>query len=541
MIVLLKPRIFLVVGALASPVQAAAEPTPGSVLQSLPAEQPTRLVPGAQIVFPELSLPTRHDPDERRFPVYAFEFHGATLISSQRLKRATERFLDLELNLYDLNQVAADITGYYRRHGYTLARAYVPAQIVTNGVVRIEIVEGRIGNVALSGNKRYDKAFLVERLPNIVTGQVVTTALLESDLLHINQLPGIDARVVLSPGDEPGLTNAEVQVTESLVEGNFDYSNSGSESTGEVRLQANLGLNSPFGWGDRLALNGITTKDNLLKYWRVAYSLPVGRGGARLKLHSSKLAYEVGGVFAALHLAGEFETRGAEITHPLTRTRVDSSEITAGYRVSTSRSMELNHTAVENKIKLYSIAYGGMRVHRDTSISNYLLRLDTNFKRNATGISQDRVLYRIDADINHVLPLSDRWDFYLRSNVVLGKGTLPDTEKFSLGGASSIRGFKPSELRGDSGALLTAELRHPYSFFGRMGQIRAGFDMGWMVYKLPGHTDSSDRLCSAGVGATVFPGKNTFVSIDIAKPLDSTSGASADKQARFWMNLGASF
>jgi hemolysin activation/secretion protein len=118
---------------------------------------------------------------------------------------------------------------------------------------------------------------------------------------------------------------------------------------------------------------------------------------------------------------------------------------------------------------------------------------------------------------------------------------LPDTEKFSLGGPGSVRAFRPSEVRGDSGYLATVELRRPFTVAGRLGAFRITADAGEVIYKAPGFTDSRDRLRSIGVGASFFPARGITASIDIARPMGATHTASDDKNHRIWVNVSASF
>ena len=79
--------------------------TPGAVQDTLP-PKPSPKAPPAQMVFPKPPPTVKHDPKGRRFSVNAFHFVGNTVYSDQTLKRLTERYIDLQLNLYDLSRAA---------------------------------------------------------------------------------------------------------------------------------------------------------------------------------------------------------------------------------------------------------------------------------------------------------------------------------------------------------------------------------------------------------------------------------------------------
>lgn len=534
--------LFLLLTQAAGALAAADDlPTPGSVLQTLPAERAPRFVSPSQLIFPVQPLPSAFDLDGQRFVVNAFDIQGATVFSRQRLKRVVGRFVDMELNLYDLHRAADDLTRYYHDRGYALARAYVPAQVVKDGVVRIDVVEGRIGAVRFSGNRRYDEGFLAPRMSSMATGTLVTTERLETDLLRLNELPGLAARVVLSPGAEPGATDADVQIAERLIDGSVTVSNFGRRETGQNRLEATINLDAPFGWGDRLTLSDIATQQQLIKYWKLGYSLPVGSEGLRLAFNGSRISYDVAGNLAALGVTGEMKTAEFDLIAPLKRTREDSRTLTLGLKDSRSSQSALGVLVSESRLRLYSVAYTANLVHADAAVTNATFKFDSNFRKNADGKDQDKVLGRFDLDVNHTAPFFGRWDMYLRGNVVYSRDTLPDTEKFALGGPTSVRGFRPSEARGDSGWLITVEMRRPFELAGSMGQARLTGDSGKVVYKMPGFKDTTDSLNSVGVGATLFPLKNVAASLDLAFPTGSSRKATDGHNGRLWMSLSASF
>jgi len=102
----------LVLLGLAAPAQAQTPPTPGSVQESLVRPRPTPPVSPAQIILPEQAGPTIHDRKGKRFQVHSFRFVGNTVFPARRLKQVVERYLDLELNLYDLNVAADSVTEF---------------------------------------------------------------------------------------------------------------------------------------------------------------------------------------------------------------------------------------------------------------------------------------------------------------------------------------------------------------------------------------------------------------------------------------------
>jgi hemolysin activation/secretion protein len=520
---------------------AEAPVTPGSVQESLGGEKMHMPVTPPQVVLPVQPSPSQHDPRARRFRVNAFAMSGNTVYRTRLLKTLLERFVDLELNLYDLNKAADTITQFYHDHGYTLARAVIPAQKVQNGVVQIRIVEGRFGRVAFTGNKRYSSDFLTARTALLKPGALVTSDRLENNLLLLNDLPGLSAKVVLEPGTEFGATDAEVQIKEKLVDGGVNLNNYGRSETGQNRVEAALNINAPFGLGDQLAISGSSTQHKLVRYWKFGYSVPLNTVGTRLAIGSSKAAYDVSGALANLGLSGEVRTDEVMLSHPLERSRESNQSVSIGVKHNHLTQNALGTQVSDQQLSVLATTYQINRIHADSSITNASFGLETNFKRNRAITQQDAVFARMELDVNHTAPFYGRWDLYLRGDVVHSRDMLPDTEKFSLGGPGSVRAFRPSEVRGDSGYLVTAELRRPFTLAGRLGAFRLTADAGEVIYKAPGFTDSRDRLRGIGIGASIYPVKGITASVDIARPTSTTHTASDSKNHRIWVNVSASF
>jgi hemolysin activation/secretion protein len=92
--------------------------------------------------------------------VKGFAFYGNTAISSDDLEEVTQPYVGQRLDLPGLEQAAEQVADYYRRKGYTLASAYVPQQDIKFGVVTIAILEGRLGDISVSGNRHYSTDFI---------------------------------------------------------------------------------------------------------------------------------------------------------------------------------------------------------------------------------------------------------------------------------------------------------------------------------------------------------------------------------------------
>ncbi len=136
--------LFAALLAAFSPLAAqAADPVPpsaGSLLQEIQPVKP----PVPSSTETELTI-EREDgaklPPGAPFKVKTLRISGNTLFDTLHALVADAEGKNLTLS--QLSELAARITGYYHSHGYPLARAIIPAQVIRGGIVNIEIIEAR--------------------------------------------------------------------------------------------------------------------------------------------------------------------------------------------------------------------------------------------------------------------------------------------------------------------------------------------------------------------------------------------------------------
>ena len=327
----------------ASGAWAQAPPTPGALIEGLQAPRPP--IQGgspAEFIFPKDGVAPAHGKDGRRFFVKGFHFVGNSVFTEARLRRVVERFVDLQLNLNDLSKAADAITRYYRDQGFPVASAFVPVQRVEDGLVVIQILEGKLGALIFNGGRRYTDQMLRSYVAELTDDPQVTIARLERSLLLMNELPGLTARATLAPGGSRGETEATIELEEKPASLTIQLNNSGRKEAGAVRLDIGGTLNNPLGIGDHITLRAMRAEHGLMDYRSLGYSLPLGSNGLRLSLSGSAVDYRVAGDFAALGIEGLVNSREVSLSYPLRRSRVSNIILTGGVKSTETRQTALN-------------------------------------------------------------------------------------------------------------------------------------------------------------------------------------------------------
>lgn len=269
----------LALGA-AFPSWAQQAPDAGRILQEqqgAPALLP-RAVPGLDLTPPASALPTPSGGPE--VTVQELLFSGNTQFDADILRSALGDVAGQSLDLAGLCKLADRVSSFYRQAGYPFARAFLPAQAVTDGKLRIEIVEGRYGKVEAIGDEALTGS-AQDFLTSLQSGEVIRSAPLERAISILGDQPGILAVTTIRPGQELGTGDLDVRVErDRRFRAEVGYDNHGNRYTGEHRVRTDVQWDSPFILGDQITASG-TYSDEALWLGKLGYSLPLGSSGLR--------------------------------------------------------------------------------------------------------------------------------------------------------------------------------------------------------------------------------------------------------------------
>lgn len=238
-------------------VPAAARPgaiRPGEERQTIPQQPSGEVFEVPAVVDRPLEIDTG-----TRIQVSSFELLGAVDrpkhdISTDDIQHLLDGKLGGQATGFTvgrLQEVADEVTRYYRERGLILAQAFVPVQNVTDGVVKIQILEGVLGRVVTEGNEMYDEKVLQQPFRKLID-QPVTNKSAEAALLGLTEYPGISLFGVFQPGQQVGTADMVVKVQEEKrFEAGIRADNHGIRETGQNRYRLIGSVNNLTGAGDK--------------------------------------------------------------------------------------------------------------------------------------------------------------------------------------------------------------------------------------------------------------------------------------------------
>lgn len=546
-------QLFLVLGLLAVGQNAAAFdiPNAGSQIQQIPPSPTLEKAPPQISIQPQAGAVTGVS-DERKIRVDALQLTGAHAYPAAELLALTGFVAGSDLSLSDLRAMAAKISDYYHNGGFILAQAYLPAQDIRNGAVTIAVLEGQYGNITLRNNSSLSDSVVHSRLDGISSGETVDIAVLESRLLLLSDLQGVNVNSTLTPGATLGASDLIVDVEPGRrVTGSVDADNAGNRYTGEYRGGATVNFNNLLGLGDVATLRAVTAGRGL-NYGRASYQVPVGK--ATVGVAYSRLGYELGKEFDSLDAHGTAEVASIYGSYPLIRSRNTNLSVQAGY--DHKRLRDRAEQFVSNrKINAFNLSVLGD--HRDNlgaggvtafSVTATTGRLDI---QSAEPRAYDAITARSAGNYNklgfslmRLQNVTRSVSLYAGINGQFASKNLDSSEKMSLGGVNGVRAYPEGEAWGDQGYVLSVEARWLLPQFSpnQLGQVQllAFVDTGTTTsHKKPWYSDSNRRtLSGAGVGVNWVDPNNFAVKVMYAHKLGNAETLSApDKSGRFWVQL----
>ena len=458
-------------------------------------------------------------------------FDGTLIFKPEQLRAVVSPFLGKPLTRGGLAQLKYELTRFYYDHGYVLVKVTTPPQNLSDGLLRIVIIAGKIGEVTLENEALRDS--VARRLAaRIRSGEIFNETRVESALQDINDIPNVRANINLRPGTEVGTTDVRMQIRKADEDiQQFTVDNYGSELTGRNVAQVNLSKGNMFGLGEILGLNGRKSNEDLWSL-QLTSSVPVPVFNLRLEADYLYSENDIGDVLSPLDSSGKSQRAQVALSSALINQRQRKAVVRGGIEWGKYQSYLGGKPETSDTIsRLFAEASYTLRTSRFISfVSARVSRGIDAFDASSKG---DPLATRIDGDprawifrplVYANLRLSQKNFLQVLAQGQFASRILPSSDLFTIGGYGSVRGFEPAQSVGEHGISINIDFNHQFDVKPRWF-VQAGpfIDIGLVDNKRDG-TTFDDSLYSGGIGAEVLykhSGKMTSkLRIDWAHLLD---------------------
>jgi hemolysin activation/secretion protein len=475
------------------------------------------------------------------FDLLDFQIDGNTRLSQIELERAVYRFLGPQRGTADVEGARAALEQAYHAAGYLTVFVDVPPQRIEQGRVRLQVTEGRIERLKVSGSQYHSPQAMRDEVPALREGAVPDFNAMQRQLAQLNRGADLQATPVLRPGHASGTVEAELKVQDQLpLHGSVALNNRYSEGTPHTRLEAALRYDNLWQRGHSASLSWATAPGHLdqTAVWHASYSLPWQDGTLSFYgLHSSSAVSAVGDV----SVLGAGTVIGTRWYSPALDVNGWYHSVSAGLdRKDFNQSVRLGESGYDTPIVYLplQLQWQTLRFAPDGSRSsaslaaNFALRgvgsRDAPFEDNRYNAHASYFYLRGEAQTTQALGASR---LVLRGSGQLASQPLISNEQFAAGGADSVRGYTESARAGDQGLCVSAEwqsapLAWP-AWLGGSGAAGEG-ELRWLAFydwatlrvldPLPEQTPDF-VLASVGLGLRAKAGSRLTASLDVAQPL----------------------
>lgn len=538
-------------------VLAQTAPGAGTILQQIQRETPAP----APTTRPGLTIEGESRgrlPPGAPFEVKALQITGNTLFDTPTLHALVAEAEGKNLTLVQLEELAARITNFYQRHGYPLARAIIPAQVIRNGVVVIEVLEARYDKISLDNRSRVRTPLLEDTLSPLQSGQLIGQADMDRTLLLLSDIPGVVVNANLRPGARVGTSDLSVLAEAGpTVAGNVTLDNYGSRYTGRGRIGGLVYVNNPLHHGDVLSLSGMTSEGRGMNYGRLSYETLLNGGGTRVGAAYAALSYRLGDTLAPLQGHGDAEISTLWARHPLLRRGNYSLYGQLQYDQTRLRD-RLDSSAIRTDRTVDNTTLSLSGDTRDTLLSGGINNWSVSWTTGHVGF-EDAVAKAADAASSRTQGPYTRWNahfarlqdlgqtkaLYLTLNGQWAQDNLDSSKKMAAGGPYTVRAYDVGAISGDSGYFASVEYRQNLGrALNGQWQLQVFIDSAQLeINKKPWAAGRNDAVLSgAGLGLSWSGQDRWRVNGYLASPIGETPELLAGQAStRGWIEITKGF
>lgn len=432
---------------------------------------------------------------EPAFAVEKIVLNGNTLLGKEEIETVVAPFRGVPLGANRINLLLRRLTGRYLEKGYFTTRVYLGQQNLGEGVLVVDVFEGKLEALQYRGGQAplgVRLAFPVE------PGEALRLQDLEQGVEQLNRLRRNRATITVSPGQRAGGSLVEVR----NPEGDASYysvglDNGGQKATGESRLRLGVGLENILGVQESLGLYYTGTENTNAVL--LTSSVALGYHSLSYTLSYSDYVTPVGG-YALLYGDSIWHNLGWNMV--LERSRLGRS----GVDVSLSHrhgKRYLNETALTPQ-KLTSVRLAANRYRQyewgmwigEIAYSQGIGLFGAD--RDPGGLPSEAAHARFrkfSGSLDVSAPIGRAWQWRTGLSAQWSRTGLYGAEQFFLGGTSTVRGFDESGVAGDRGTLM----RNDLSWSGQTPLARWGVRAVPYLFVDAGHA----RLLSGSSGETL--------------------------------------
>ncbi len=443
---------------------------------------------------------SERDPAEKRFQITSYLVEGNTILEQAKIDSVLRPYKGSGRQLSDIESARSELEKAYHAAGYPTVVVMLPEQTIEAGVVNLQVLEGRLVHITVTGNEHYDRFNIRGKLPSLQPGALIYEPTFVKELGAVNGNPDLKVAPVLKPGTEPGTVDLELKVKDRLpVHGKLEGDNRGPITTPQNRLLAEVQHTNLFGGDEILTVNTVQTPTDwgAVQNYGASFVYPVKWPDHLLAVYGSKSksnsvlagsAISVGGG-SDVKIAGNATVAGFRYILPIFSGGENTHQLSVGVDYKQLESTDATFPTGQSAVVLgalrytpASVAYTGFYPDQlgltklALSARGYIAGTipggsEEDFARNPANPDQPGqragstgTFAVLQGGLDRVQPLPEGFALALHADGQWGSQPLIPAEGYFAGGFDTVRGYRQFEAIGDNAVRGRAELTTPELF-----------------------------------------------------------------------------
>lgn len=409
-----------------------------------------------------------------KFILKSVEIEGNTVLPDEALARPFGSMIGQNVSLAQIYGGANEITRMYSNAGYALSLAFVPAQEVKDGAVRIRVVEGYIGEVEFQDERSFHSKLWGGFASRLQASRPLKTADLERYLLLANDLAGVTVKSVFERMEgDPGSTKLVMMIERKLVDAGIEVNNRGSEAIGPIRVQLHGALNGLVGAEERIGFFGVRTPvGEELAYLAWRFDVPLTSDGLGFGFDIARSHSKPGTTLLGfINYQTDGWTGNAGFTYPIIRSRAQNLYASFGinYKDLTSEVSTPGETYSHDILTVLVAGadydthdrWGGL-LQAVGSLHVGLGMFDATQSDDplSSRLGASGQFVRLEGSVSRLQSFKPWLHLFAQIEAQVASGALLVSEQCGYGGSNIGRGFDPFEMAGDHCLKGLAEIRY---------------------------------------------------------------------------------
>ncbi len=447
------------------------------------------------------------------FTVHRIMLDGTTLIDERQQQRLVQPWQNQCLDMARINELTNKVSDWYISRGYITSRAFLTEQDLRSGELHFAILEGKLEKIRMDGVPERE---LKMAFPGL-QGKILNLRDIEQGMEQINRTRTTPVQIEILPAEKQGWSVVHLTATpEFPLSASTNFDNSGQKSTGVGQINGGLTGNNLLGLADSWFVNGgrssafSNSKD--AQNFAAGVSIPYGYSLLDYSYSWNNYLSTIDNNGYLWRSSGDTETHRVNLSHVLFR----NGDIKTGVSVGLSR--RINHNWLDDVLlesssrKLTSLLFGLNHTQKmfggvatfNPTFSRGMPWLDAESDDSKNGDLPKAQFRKWSLNASFQRPVAENLWWLASTYGQWSPDRLYGSERITIGGESSVRGFKEQSISGDNGAYWRNELNYMLFTLPVTGQVNAlaALDGGWL------HSDKLDRY-SAGTLWGVAAGLST--------------------------------